>query len=95
MFSIQHFAGAENQMFELNMGEASMPLTLVEVKPLPPRPFPGMLRDPFSLVFKSESPVILPQKQYRLKNATMGSVELFLVPIGRDLRGILYQAVFN
>lgn len=95
MLSIQNFAGAANQMFELSIGEASMPLTLVEVIPLPARPFPGMLRDPFSLTFKSESAVILPQKQYRLKNADMGSLDVFLVPIGRDVQGILYQAVFN
>lgn len=95
MLSIENFAGAANQMFELDMGEASMVLTLAEVTPLPPRPFPGMLRSPFSLTFKSESAVILPQRQYRLKNSTMGSLDIFLVPIARDVRGIVYQAVFN
>ena len=54
-----------------------------------------MLRSPFSLMFRSGSPVVLPQKVYRLKNATMGLVDIFLVPVGRDVSGVVYQAVFN
>ena len=95
MLQIQSFAGAANQLFELSLGESSMSLTLIEVKPLPSRPFAGMLRDPFSLMFKSASPVILPQRQYRLRNESVGIVDLFLVPVARARDGICYQALFN
>ena len=95
LMTLQNFAGAANQSFGLAVGEAEMPVTLVEVKPLPPRPFPGMLREPFSLVFRSASPVVLPQRTYRLSNAQVGTFEAFLVPIARDTQGILYQAVYN
>jgi hypothetical protein len=92
---IQTFAAAANQSFDLSMGESSMNLTLVEVKPLPAHPFPGMLREPFSLMFRATSAVVLPQRIYRLSNATLGALDIFLVPVGRDPQGVLYQAVFN
>ena len=95
LLSIQNFAGAANQEFEISMGEAAMRVTLIEVKPLPTKPFPGMLREPFSLLFKSASPVILPQRIYRLKNPALGAVDIFLVPVAQDQGAIVYEAVFN
>lgn len=95
LLSIQNFAGAANQAFEISMGESAMSVTLIEVKPLTPQPFPGMLRQPFSLLFKSASKVILPQKLYRLTNATMGSIDMFLVPVAQDGGAVVYQAVYN
>ena len=95
LLSIQNFAGAANQQFEISMGEAAMSVTLIEVKPLPQQPYPGMMREPFSLLFKSASPIILPQKMYRMQNATVGALDLFLVPVAQDGGAIVYQAVFN
>lgn len=95
LLSIQNFAGAANQEFEINMGEAAMTVTLIEVKPLKQHAFPGMMREPFSLLFKSASSIILPQKTYRLRNATMGALDVFLVPVAQDQGAIVYQAVFN
>lgn len=95
LLSIQNFAGTANQGYDVAIGEAEMAMTLVEVKPLPVHPYPGMLREPFSLLFRSQSPVVLPQRMYKLRNAQMGALELFLVPVARDTQGILYQAVFN
>lgn len=91
--SIQDFAGAANQEFSLDMGAATMALTLIEVKPLPVHP--GLMRAPFSLLFKCASPVILPQKTYKLKHAATGPLDMFLVPVARDGAAIVYQAVYN
>ncbi len=93
--SLQTFAGAANQSFDVALGEASMPFTLVQVTPLPAHPYPGMLREPFSLMFRSESQVVLPQRIYSLKHAHLGRLDIFLAPVGRDAAGVLYQAVFN
>lgn len=93
MLSLQSFAGAVGEEFSLDLGTASVALALVEAKPLPGRA--GGLRQPFSLVFRATSPVVLPQKIYPLANATLGRHGIFLVPIGRDQAGVLYQAVFN
>jgi hypothetical protein len=95
ILSCETFAGRANETFDVGVGESSLPMTLVQVQPLPVHAYAGMIRAPFSVMFKSESPVLLPQKTYRMKNATLGAVDLFLVPVGRDVSGILYQAVFN
>lgn len=95
VLTCEAFAGRANETFDLTMGDSRVPLTLVEVKPLTVHVFPGMMRAPFSLIFKSANPVLLPQNTYRLDNAAMGRLDIFLVPIGRDREGILYQAIFN
>jgi hypothetical protein len=96
LLPIERFAGAANQTFDLAIGEASMALTLVDVKPLPAtRGAPGMMRQPFSLLFRSASPVVLPQRIYWMQNATMGKLGIFIVPLGRDQAGVTYQAIFN
>jgi len=94
--AIQDFAAAQNQTFDLTMGaDSSMPLTLVEVRLLAAAPAAGTMRAPFSLMFRSQSAVVLPQKIYGLRNAVMGALQVFLVPVARDRDGIVYQAVFN
>ena len=95
MLNYQAFAGRSGEIFDLSMGVGDMELTLTEVAFLPARPYAGMLREPFSLVFRSASPVVLPQRIYRLTNAALGALDIFLVPVGRDNRGAVYQAVFN
>lgn len=95
LLSCETFAGRAGETFDLTVGDSTVPLTLAEVTPLPARPFPGMMRAPFSLIFRSSTPVVLPQRLYRLRNAAMGALDVFLVPIGRDVSGAVYQAVFN
>ncbi|WP_428152136.1 DUF6916 family protein [Brevundimonas sp.] len=92
MMDLHWFSRAANQEFDLSLGETALALTLVEVAPLP---HGGGLRQPFSLIFRGASAVVLPQKLYALSNATLGKLSVFLVPIGRDNAGVLYQAVFN
>ena len=97
LLPLERFASVANQTFDLSIGEASMPLTLVDVKPLPvqARTAPGVTRQPFSLIFRSLSQVILPQRIYWMNNATMGKLGIFIVPVARDQSGVTYQAVFN
>lgn len=96
ILAIQDFAAAANQTFDLGMGaDTTIPLTLVEVKPLTPTVMAGQVRAPFSLMFRSASPIVLPQQIYSLRNAVIGALQIFLVPVARDREGILYQAVFN
>ena len=70
--------GGVNEGFEVDLGTSAVAMTLVEAKPLPVNPFPGMLRNPFSLLFNSSSPVLLPQRIYKMKNATLGVFEMFM-----------------
>jgi hypothetical protein len=95
LISAQHFAGAAGASFDVSVGAASVPMTLTEVKPLPAPLTTSARRDPFYLLFKSSSPVILPQQIYQMRNRQMGAMGIFLVPVARDSGGIVYQAVFN
>jgi hypothetical protein len=50
---------------------------------------------PFSIIFRGPSGQSLPQRIYRLEHAQLGTLDLFLVPIGPDGVGMCYEAVFN
>lgn len=93
--TLSYFAGHVGSAFDIDLGESSMALTLAEARPLQDNGFPGMRRSPFSLMFRSGSQVVLPQKLYKLKNQILGQMEIFLVPVARDKEGIVYQAIFN
>ena len=92
---VDDFGGRLNETFDLSLGEATVPLTLVDIQRLPVVVYPGRTRDPFSLVFLGSSPIAMPQRLYRLVNTVMGDMEIFLVPVGMQSGGTLYQAVFN
>ncbi|RDS81421.1 DUF6916 family protein [Dyella psychrodurans] len=92
---LEDFAGRLNQTFVVDVDQGRTPFVLVEATPLPFRPMHGMVRAPFSLVFHNTSPVLFPQRIYQMANPDMGQFGIFLVPIGRNQDGFLYQAVFN
>jgi hypothetical protein len=52
-------------------------------------------RKTFSVVFRCVKDKQFVQKIYSVEHDKMGSLELFLVPIGPDEKGMLYEAVFN
>lgn len=53
-------------------------------------------REPFSLIFHAaERDRYWPQQTFRLRHAELGELELFLVPLGPDERGMQYQAVIS
>jgi len=97
-FGLHHFAGHLNESFDVmldNEGRASF--VLVEARPLPPSgaAMPGLVREPFSLLFRNESAILLPQKVYAMTHGSLGQFGIFLVPVARDRDGFIYQAVFN
>lgn len=49
----------------------------------------------FSLVFRGPPQPVMEQRIRRLEHDGMGALELFLVPIGPDDAGMLYEAVFT
>jgi hypothetical protein len=73
--------------------EGSVEIQLVECNFLPSQA--GTRREPFSLIFRGPAATFLPQKTYELKNGATEPVGIFLVPVGRDSEGFLYEAVFN
>jgi hypothetical protein len=59
-------------------------------------PHPGARPEPFSVYFRGPRTPILQQQIYRLTHDQMPELEIFLVPVGPDLKagGMLYEAVF-
>lgn len=52
-------------------------------------------QEQFSLFFIGKPENFLPQSIYKLKHDILGSFDLFLVPIGKDRHGFIYEAIFN
>lgn len=62
-----------------------------------PTPAPGRPGGSFSLMFRGPLRPILPQQVYQMKHDAMGTLGIFIVPIGTegDPHGMHYQAIFN
>jgi hypothetical protein len=88
------FEPLSHEAFRLAAGGAGaeLELTLVEVKRLGTALRPG---GAFSLLFVSPAGPFLPQATYRLTHPKLGTLELFLVPIGPIQGGNGYEAVFT
>lgn len=92
----EDFADKVGETFTIvEAGFPAVPLTLTEAELLKARHLPPNGRPPFSLIFVADTPQMLEQRLYCLAQEKMGPNTIFLVPIGRDQRGFLYQALFN
>ena len=52
-------------------------------------------RTPFSLLFRTKLSGALPQRIYQVEHDEMGTYDIFLVPVGPDGVGMVYEAVFT
>ena len=52
-------------------------------------------RQQFSVFFRGPLEYLLPQGTYHLGHEKMGTVSIFIVPVGREQDGFRYEAVFN
>jgi hypothetical protein len=52
-------------------------------------------RRPFSIIFRGPTDRYLPQSIYPLEHPHMGTLDIFLVPIGPDNKGMRFEAVFT
>jgi hypothetical protein len=55
----------------------------------------GPRRAPFALHLRSREATVRPQRTYALRHPVLGRLEVFLVPVGREGAGVLYEAIFN
>lgn len=95
-FTIDTFQPHLGQRFTLVASdEVRIPLTLTEVSPWGPEASKGRPRVPFSLVFHSVPEAVVPQAIYRVESDAMEPMEIFLVPLGPDERGMRYEALFT
>ena len=73
-------------------GGAKIELLLIEA--MPKDAGPHAPRPPFSLLFQGPADPLLPQATYRFENGSLGALEIFIVPLGRDEHGAVYEAFF-
>lgn len=95
------FSKQLNKSFFIKTDEGDLTLELVEVKVLQPAHEKNN-RDQFSILFKGDANILLPQQIYHLDQSEMGELSIFLVPIGRESQqdnnkegAFLYEAIFT
>lgn len=92
---IEDFLERVGEEFRVVTDEVAVGLVLVEVTDLARRDGSGPRRSPFSLIFRGPLAPVMPQRTYGLEHASLGRLEIFIVPIGPDASGMRYEAVFN
>ena len=91
-FCIETFEPHVNTDFLISQKAGSaIRLKLVEAKAGVPHP---SMRQ-FSLLFRGPTEPRMAQQIFHLQHEVLGELDLFLVPIGKEAAGALYQAVFN
>jgi uncharacterized protein DUF6916 len=97
-FTVDTFAPLVGQVFVVHVDPTNqLDLELTEVVPAS-RADSAQARQtgrPFSLTFHGPPAPVMVQRIYSVDHPTLGSFELFLVPVGADDRGILYEVVFS
>ncbi len=99
-FKISSFSAHLNDSFVLRLSTgADLVLELIEVTPVgnagEAENEPDV-RQSFSLVFcGGPRGQWLPQQVYALEHRELGTLSVFLVPIGPNEKGMCYEAVFN
>src|SRR5512140_1011923 len=84
----EHIGSRFNVEFE---GGDSVPLELKEVNEPPAQE----MVEQFSLIFSGPATHVLPQAIHKLTHEKLGVLEIFLVAIGPDGKGMGYQSIFN
>jgi hypothetical protein len=90
----EHFTPYVGSPFHVRLNpQETVPVELAEITEFPD--YEGARRAPFSLIFRGAPRFVLPQGIYRIEHKEMEPMEIFLVPIGPDQKGMRYEAVFN
>lgn len=85
------FADAVSGEYTLTLEVEAFALVLEEAVQLAHSARPG---GGFRLLFRGPAEPVLEQATYSLAGAG-GAHDIFLVPVGRDARGVAYEAIFN
>ena len=101
LHAFESFAAHLATVFTLRAPDGqSLALELVEVQRAsyaddPAAVAPSGRQEPFTLVFRGPRSPYAQQGTWRLEHDGMGAVDLFIVPIGPDEKGMRYQAILT
>jgi len=92
LLKMDDFAKHLNTRFTMHVGEAdALELELVSTRQLSL----SDEHDEYSLIFLGPDNSPVAQGIYRLTHEAMGALDIFLVPIKKDEKGVTYEAIFN
>jgi len=93
------FSPLIGELFQLNTGTGRVVdvelTTVTSLNTASSAPSSLAKREPFSLIFRLPDKSYLPQRIYRLTHSKVGVLDVFLVPIGPDAKGMQLEAIFN
>ena len=96
--SAESFRRCLNQGFRFKLGDELLDVELIQVSGLT-GDTKREDRSPFSVLFRGPADWVFEQQIVSVENDTLGSHDIFLVPIGPDPdhqeRGMLFEAVFT
>ena len=87
------FESILGETIELEAGEGRFQAKVDSVNLL--RQNPGQQRQPFSVELLADIADSHAQQVYQLSHPILGELTLFVVPLGPEKGGMLYQVVFN
>jgi len=92
---LQHsdFQAILNEPVTLSIDGVTLPATVIEVNVS--QRHGDAQREPFSLILVTDSEVNHGQDIYAMQHQRLGSLELFLVPLGPKAGGMSYEAIFT
>jgi hypothetical protein len=97
--TVDDFRPAVGQPFAIDAGDGgTVELTLTEARTIEPGTAPtddAGHRAPFALDFQGPADPVLPQAIYRIVNDAVGTLEIFVVPVGRTNSATNYEAIFT
>jgi hypothetical protein len=91
MLTKDAFAENLNSKFKITFESGAVELELIEVVEAVFTP----KQQQFSLFFRGPLEYFLQQATYRMEHESLGEIDLFIVPVGREADGFRYEAVFN
>ena|SRR5437764_15021514 len=90
----EQFAVYLAQEFEIVLSDGTLPVKLIEAKQWGADQPPN-IRQPFTLTFRLEGNLRLPQGIYKMRHPKLGEMEIFLVQVAGDANSSGFEAVFN
>ena len=92
--ALADFTPCLHQAFRVPFEEGALLLELVEAATVGAGDGNAGRRPPFSLIFEGPKEPRLEQGIHALEHGTLGTLSIFLVPIGPGGKGLHYEALF-
>lgn len=89
--TLETFSNLKVRTFSLKAEPEPLEIEMIEVS----EAGQGVNRKSFSVLFRGPGETVLEQAIYSISNPETGDLDLFLVPVGPDKQGMLYEAVFT